>query len=88
MWQGKVDDRCINCGEFLEPERFSSEVEKRIANQIKKEDDYFAIKPSDGPFIKEVKSFFNSMRWLVYYIQIAMFAFVTLLLLLLSLFAG
>lgn len=88
MWEGKVDDRCINCGEFLEPKRFSVEVEKKINDALKKEDDYFAIKPTDGPFQREIKSFLNSLRWTAYYLQIALFAFVTIILLLLSLFAG
>jgi hypothetical protein len=88
MWQGKVDDRCLYCGEFLEPKRFSREIEEKIIIQIKKEGDYFAIKPTDGPVKKQIKSFLNAIRWLVYYLQLALFGFVTLLLLLLSLLAG
>jgi len=59
MWKGGVDDRCINCGEFLEPRRFSREVEKKINKDLKKEDDYFAIKPTDSELMRMIKSFFN-----------------------------
>jgi len=88
LWQGKVDDRCLFCGEFLEPQRFSREIEKKINDQLKKEDDYFAIKPSDGPFLREVKPFLNSLRWILSYMQLALFAFVTLVLVLISLLTG
>jgi hypothetical protein len=88
MWRDKVDDRCLFCGEFLEPKRFSREIEEKIITQLKKENDYFAVKPTDGPVKRQIKLFFNSVRWLVYYLQLALFGFVTLLLLLLSLLAG
>jgi len=88
MWKGGVDDRCINCGEFLEPRRFSREVEKKINKALKKEDDYFAIKPSDSELMRMIKSFFNSLRWGAFYLQLALFAFVTMVLVLLSLIAG
>jgi hypothetical protein len=88
LWAGNIDDRCLYCGEFLEPQRFSREIERKIVNEVKKENDYFAIKASDGPFKRWVKSFLNSFRWAVYYIQIAFFVFITLLLVLLSLIAA
>ena len=88
MWQGKLDDRCLNCGGFLEPQRFSQEVEKKINDALKKEDDYFTIKPTDGPFMREVKPFLNSLRWALSYLQLALFAFVTLVLVLISLLTG
>jgi hypothetical protein len=88
MWQGHIDDRCINCGEFLERRRFSREVEKRINKELKEEDDYFAIKPSDGQLTRWFKTFFNSFRWGVYYLQLIIFTFVTLVIFVISLLAG
>jgi hypothetical protein len=88
LWNGNVDDRCLCCGEFLEPNRFSREVEKKIAAEVKKENDYFALKPADGPIKREVKLLLNSFRWAVYYLEIAFFIFITLLLVMLSLFAA
>jgi len=88
MWQGHIDDRCINCGGFLETRRFSREVEKKITKELKKDDDYFAIKPTDSPERRWIKSVLNSFRWGVYYMQLALFAFVTIILLLVSLLAS
>jgi len=85
---GDIDDRCLYCDSFLEPQRFSREIEKKIVSQVKKENDYFALKPTDGSFKREVKIFLNSFRWLVYYLQIAFFIFITALLVLLSFMAA
>jgi hypothetical protein len=88
MWNGDVDDRCLYCGEFLEPQRFSREVERKISTELLKENDYFFVKPGDGTFKRWCKQFLNWLRWWAYYVQIAFFIFITLLLVLLSIFAG
>ncbi|HTD42004.1 MAG TPA: hypothetical protein VK671_15350 [Mucilaginibacter sp.] len=88
LWKGEVDDRCLYCDGFLEPQRFSREIEKRILSEVKKENDYFALKPTDGRFKRKIKLFFNSFRWAVYYVEIAFFIFITMLMVLLSLFAA
>jgi hypothetical protein len=88
MWTGSVDDRCFFCDEFLEPQRFSREVEKKISKELIKENDYFFIKPTDGRIKRRVKIFLNSLRWWVYYLQILFFIFISLILLLITLLAG
>jgi phage FluMu protein Com len=88
MWAGDIDDRCLYCNSFLEPQRFSREVEKKVNKELLKENDYFFIKPTDGPLKRELKTFFNSIRWWVYYMQLLFFIFISLLLVLISLFAG
>lgn len=88
LWKGEVDDRCLFCDGFLEPQRFSREVERKIASEVKKENDFFALKPTDGKFKRRVKLFFNSFRWAVFYLEIAFFIFITLLIVVLSLFAA
>ena len=88
MWQGDLDDRCLFCGEFLEPQRFSREVEKRINKQLLEESDYLFVRPGDRQFTRLYKRSLNSIRWMAYYLQIAFFLFVTMLLVILSLFAG
>lgn len=88
MWKGDVDDRCFFCDEFLEPQRFSREVEKKIRFEIFKESDYFFVKPEDSPLKQRIKRLLNSTRWLVVYFQIAFFIFISFLLVLLSLFSG
>jgi rRNA maturation protein Nop10 len=81
LWTGKVDDKCIHCGEFLEPERFSREAEKKLVKGRRiKENHYFDLSPTDGPVQREVKLFFNSMLWGFYYLEIAFFIFMTALL--------
>ncbi len=87
LWTGHVDDRCLYCHEFVEPKRFSREVEKKIRQEVVKENDYFFIKPTDGPIKSRIKRSLNSMRWGVYYLQIIFFGFVTLILLLTSVLA-
>jgi hypothetical protein len=87
MWNGHVDDRCLFCGEFLEPNRFSREVEKKINIELLKEDDYLFVKPGDNLFMRLCKRVFNTLRWWAYYMQIAFFLFVTFLLVLISLVA-
>jgi len=88
MWTGHIDDRCLYCNSFLEPQRFSREVEKKVSREVLKEADYLFIKPGDGVFKREVKKFINSFRWVVFYLQIVFFAFITLLLVLLSFLTG
>lgn len=88
MWQGDIDDRCLYCGEFLESRRFSREVERKIRNEVLKENDYLFIKPEDGPFKRLLKRMLNSLRWLAFYLQIVFFIFVTLILVLISLVPG
>jgi len=88
MWAGLVDDRCLYCNGFLEPQRFSREVEKKVNDELLKENDYLFIKPADGKLTRWFKQSLNSVRWLAYYVQILFFTFVTLLLVLLSLLAG
>src|ERR1700709_667804 len=55
MWAGKVDDRCLYCDGFLEPQRFSREVEKKVNLELLKENDYLFVKPGDGAFTRWIK---------------------------------
>ena len=88
LWAGHIDDRCLYCNSFLETRRFSREVEKKVRNEVLKENDYFAIKPGDSDLKRYTKKALNSLRWWVVYLQIAFFIFVTLLLVLISLLPG
>ena len=87
LWAGGMDDRCLFCGGFLEPQRFSREVEKKVNQELLKENDYLFIKPGDSSFARWVKTSLNSIRCMAYYVQIALFLFATFLLVLLSLMA-
>ena len=85
LWNGNVDDRCLFCNEFLEPQRFSREIEKKVVTEVKKENDYFALNPSDNYLKRRIKLLFNSFRWMVFYLQIAFFIFITAIIVLVSL---
>ena len=85
MWNGNVDDRCLFCDEFLEPQRFSREIEKKVVTEVKKENDYFALSPADSHLKRRVKLFLNSVRWMAVYLQIAFFIFITAIIVLVSL---
>ena len=87
MWKGQVDDRCLYCNEFLEPNRFSREIEDKIGGEVKKENDYFALSPADGPFKRSIKLLLNSFRWVAYYLPMIFFLFVTLIIVIIALFA-
>lgn len=87
MWNGNIDDRCLYCSEFLEPQRLPREVEKKINKQILAENDYFFIKSTDGPIKRWCKHLLNSMRWLAFYVQIAFFLLVTVMLVLITIIA-
>lgn len=47
-WQNSIADKCIHCGELLQPER-KKEIEDVKARQLDyKRSDWFIIKPTDG----------------------------------------
>lgn len=88
LWRGHIDDRCLYCGSFLDPQRFSREVEKKIRREVVTENDLFYIGPHDGPVRRYLKQRLNGMRWLLYYVQLVFVTFISLIMLLLSLLAG
>ncbi|MGZ3821977.1 MAG: hypothetical protein ACXVB6_15395, partial [Mucilaginibacter sp.] len=51
----------------------------KVIKGRKKEKHYFVLKSTDGPIQREVKLFFNSMLWGLYFVEIAFFVFVTVL---------
>jgi hypothetical protein len=86
MWNSRVDDRCLHCNEFLEPNRFSREIEEKIGSEVKKENDYFAMNPGDGFVLRSIKFLLNSIRWVAYYMPMIFFLFVTLIIVIIALF--
>ncbi len=88
LWTGHIDDRCLHCNGFLEPQRFSREVEKKIRKEVIKENDYLFIKPGDSEFKRHLKCFLNSIRWIAFYIQIVFFLFISFVIVLISIIAA
>ena len=84
LWQGDIDDRCFFCDGFLETHQFSIQVEKKIRKEVILENDYFFVNPGDGFFLRHGKNFFNALRWFIIYFQIAIFIFVTLIIVIIS----
>ena|ERR1700749_5073376 len=88
IWQGDVDDRCLNCGEFIEPNRFSREVEQRVNKELLKEEGYLYVKSTDGEIKREAKGFLKGLSWVVISLQVLFFVFVSALIVLISLLPG
>ena len=85
---GHVDDKCHHCGESVDAHRFSREAEKKVTMELNKKKDYWQIKETDTPFQAQMKNVGNAFGWLVYYWQITLFAFVSLLIALIGIFAS
>ncbi|GAB2692917.1 hypothetical protein GCM10027037_15440 [Mucilaginibacter koreensis] len=88
LWRGHVDDRCLYCGSFLDPQRFSRDVERKIRNEVIAEQDLFYIKPEDGPTKRRIKEQLNKLRWLFFYVQLGFAIFVGFILLIISILPG
>ena len=80
LWRGEIYDRCLYCGEFLQNEDFIRKVEKDINVQIKEENDFFYILPTDGKFKIKMKKFLRKFRKIFVFAQVALIAFMSLLL--------
>jgi hypothetical protein len=76
LWNGGVDDRCLYCAEFIEPKRFSREVERKIRIEVAKERDYFFIKPTDNRLKRIIKRILNYIRWYVSFLLVLISFFV------------
>jgi len=88
LWAGSIDDRCLYCDGFLEPQRFSREVEKKILKEVVKENDYLFIRPTDSDLKRQGKLFLNGVRWVFLYIQVVFFIFISIILVLISIIAA
>jgi hypothetical protein len=75
----------MHCGGFLDKEAFTSEVEKKIKEQVALENDPLTIKADDSPTIKLFKRVLVFLRKMLYYFQIAFVAFISFILWLISL---
>jgi hypothetical protein len=87
-WNCRIDDKCQECGEYLEPHRFSHAAEKKARKEDNKKTEYFAIKATDGPLTQEVKGFLQAFGWIVFYSEMAFYIGVTGVILVLGIIAG
>lgn len=88
-WTGKIDEKCQYCHGILDPHRFSHEAEKHIKKpENPKKAHFFSPNPKDGSVKRELKSLLNSMGWIFFYSEIAFYACVIGVILILAFLAG
>jgi len=88
LWEGDVDDRCLNCNSFLESHSFSRGIEKKAREEAMRESGFLYIRPGDGPVKRFLKRSISAFRWLGIYLQVAFFIIVTIIIVLISLIPG
>jgi hypothetical protein len=88
MWDGKIDDRCLHCNEFLETRQFSREVERKIRDDARREKSILIIRPEDGPLKRLGKRLLNALRWWTIIMQVLFFIVVTIIIVLISILPG
>jgi hypothetical protein len=88
-WNSRIDDKCLHCGGYLDPHRFSHAEEKKLKKaKNPKQADFFPIKAGDGPLTQEVKGFINAFGWIVFYSEMAFYACVVLIIAIIGFAAG
>ena len=74
-WTGKIDDTCKDCTGILDPHRYSAAAERHLKKtENPKKAHFFAPGPNDGPVTRELKGFVNAMGWIVFYSEVAFYA--------------
>lgn len=66
-WTSKIDEKCPNCGAYLNPLRLQYVEENRIYAEKIKKDSYLIIKDDDDPVVQMGKQFVNWLRWTTFY---------------------
>lgn len=66
-WNCRIDDKCPNCGAYLEPERYLHAEERKIAEEHKRTSGYLVIKDTDDNLTQIFKEFVNWLRWGTFY---------------------
>jgi methionyl-tRNA synthetase len=86
VWTDKVDDKCTNCGEYLEPGRLAHREQMKVADAQRK-NYYMEIKDTDETIVQLYKILINSVRWGAYYAVMLFFVFVAAILFVIGLIA-
>jgi len=66
-WTNKMDERCPNCHEYLDPGRVRYAEENRINTERNREGSYLVIKDTDDPVVQMFKQFVHWLRWATFY---------------------
>lgn len=84
LWDGGIDDRCLNCNGFLETRAFSREVERKIRDDAAREKNILIIRPGDGLLTRLGKRLLNALRWWTIIMQVTFFVVVTIIIVMIS----
>lgn len=66
-WTGKIDERCPNCGAYLDAGRLQYAEEQRITAEKDKQNSDLFLKDTQDPILLMVKQFVNWLRWTTFY---------------------
>jgi hypothetical protein len=67
VWTGKMDEKCPDCGAYLDPGRYHYAEEHKITYEKNRKSGYLVIHKTDDPIIKILKEFTNWLRWGTFY---------------------
>jgi len=62
-WNGRIDDKCVHCGKYLEEHRLSLAQQKVSVAAEKRKNDYFRVKSTDSTIVQTFKQLINWVRW-------------------------
>jgi hypothetical protein len=88
QWTGKVDAKCANCGEYIEPARFVHDSEKKLTEDTNKKKDFYVLRDSDETITQLFKMFVNSFRFGSYYVMLLFVIFIAVLITIFGLLAA
>src|SRR3569623_1839106 len=88
-WNSRIEDKCHHCNGVLDPHRYSHAAEKTIRKaENPRKADFFPVNANDGPVTSEIKGFINAMGWIVFYSEVAFYACVIGVIVILGFVAG
>jgi predicted RNA-binding Zn-ribbon protein involved in translation (DUF1610 family) len=88
QWTGKVDAKCVSCGQYIEPVRFVHDSEKKLAEDTNKKKDFYVLRDSDETITQLFKMFVNSFRFGSYYVMLLFVIFIAVLITIFGLLAA
>ena len=66
-WTSKIDEKCPNCGAYLDHGRLLYADQQRVHTEREKNNSYLVIKENEDPVVQMLKQFINWLRWGTFY---------------------
>ena len=66
-WTSKIDEKCPNCGAYLDAGRFRYAEEQRITAEKDKQASDLFLKDTNDPILLMLKQFIHWLRWTTIY---------------------